>query len=126
MKAINLHELLIRFFSEHLRQQRHVSRHTLLAYRDTFRLLLRFLKRTYHICPATLELSGLSPERVLAFLVHLEQERTTACVAAMPGWPLFVPLPATLRIRSLRICPGRFVAGGPFLSSVTPGQSWVF
>jgi len=78
MKAINLHELLIRFFSEHLRQQRQVSRHTLLAYRDTFRLLLRFLKRTYHICPATLELSGLSPERVLAFPVHLEQERTNS------------------------------------------------
>ncbi len=78
MKAINLQELLIRFFSEHLREQRHVSRHTILAYRDTFRLLLRFLKRIYRVCPATLELSGLSPERVLAFLTYLEQQRANS------------------------------------------------
>lgn len=78
MKPVSLQELLIRFFTEHLRQQRHVSHHTLLAYRDTFRLLLRFLQRTYHLRPATLELSGLSPERVLAFLAHLEQQRTNS------------------------------------------------
>jgi len=75
MKALHLQELLIRFFNEHLRQQRQVSPHTVLAYRDTFRLLLHFLKRTYHVCPATLELSGLNPDRVLAFLAHLEQQR---------------------------------------------------
>jgi len=78
MKALHLQELLIRFFNEHLRQQRQVSRHTILAYRDTFRLLLRFLKRTYHVCLATLELSGLSPGRVLAFLAHLEQQRSNS------------------------------------------------
>src|SRR6266536_460235 len=78
MKIINLQELLVRFFSDHLRQQRQVSRHTILAYRDTFRLLLRFLKRTYRISPATLELSGLSSERILAFLAHLEQQRANS------------------------------------------------
>jgi site-specific recombinase XerD len=78
MKALPLQELLIRFFNEHLRQQRQVSPHTVLAYRDTFRLLLRFLKRTYHLCPATLELSGLNPDRVLAFLAHLEQQRANS------------------------------------------------
>jgi integrase/recombinase XerD len=78
MKALLLQALLIRFFDEHLRQQRQVSRHTVLAYRDTFRLLLRFLKSTYHIRPATLELSGLTPERVLAFLAHLEQNRANS------------------------------------------------
>ena len=78
MKALLLQELLIRFFDEHLRQQRQVSPHTVLAYRDTFRLLLRFLKRTYHVCPATLELGGLAAERVLAFLAHLEQQRANS------------------------------------------------
>jgi integrase/recombinase XerD len=76
MKTINFQQLLIRFFNEHLRHQRQVSRHTILAYRDTFRLLLRFLKRTDHVCLATLELSGLTPERVLAFLAYLEQQRS--------------------------------------------------
>jgi len=78
MKPLRLQELLIRFFNEHLGQHRQVSRHTILAYRDTFRLLLGFLKRTYHVCPATLELSGLKPERVLAFLTHLEQHRANS------------------------------------------------
>jgi integrase/recombinase XerD len=78
MKALLLQELLIRFLDEHLRQQRQVSPHTVLAYRDTFRLLLRFLKRTYHVRPVTLELSGLNPERVLAFLAHLEQQRANS------------------------------------------------
>jgi integrase/recombinase XerD len=78
MKTINLQELLIRFFNEHLRQQRQVSRHTILAYRDTFSLLLRFLKRTYRVCLATLELSGLSPEHVMAFLAYLEQQRSNS------------------------------------------------
>jgi site-specific recombinase XerD len=78
MKTISLHDLLIRFFSEHLAQQRQVSRHTILAYRDTFRLLLRFFKATYRLTPVTLELSGLSPDRVMAFLAHLEQERTNS------------------------------------------------
>ncbi len=78
MKSLLLQELMVRFFHEHLRQQRQVSRHTILAYRDTFRLLLRFLKRTYHVCPVTLELSGLRPERVLAFLAHLEQHRANS------------------------------------------------
>ena len=49
-----------------------------LAYRDTFRLLLRFLKRTYHVHPANLELNGLTPGRVLAFLAYLEQQRANS------------------------------------------------
>lgn len=78
MKPPPLQELLVRYFNEHLREQRRVSRHTILTYRDTFRLLLSFLKRTYHVCPATLELDGLKPERVLAFLAHLEQHRANS------------------------------------------------
>jgi integrase/recombinase XerD len=78
MKAFNLQSLLIHFFSDYLGQQRQLSRHTVLAYRDTFRLLLRFLKRTYHLAPATLELSELTPKRILAFLAYLEQERANS------------------------------------------------
>ena len=78
MKTSRLYDLLMRFFSEHLGQQRNVSRHTILAYRDTFRLLLRFLKRTYHLPPANVDLSAVTPERVLAFLAHLEQNQNNS------------------------------------------------
>lgn len=75
MKPLHLQDLLIPFFQEHLQQQRQVSRHTLLAYRDTFQLLLDFLQRAYRVWPSTLQLEALTPERVLAFLAHLEQRR---------------------------------------------------
>jgi len=79
MKGVLLAEVLTRFFTEHLRQHRNVSPHTICAYRDTFRLLLLFFKRAYRAKPATSELSLLSSERVLAFLDHLERSRGNSC-----------------------------------------------
>lgn len=58
-----------------LRTQRNLSPHTLAAYRDTFRLLLRFLADQEHIAIDQLTLDMLTPEAVLAFLEHLEQGR---------------------------------------------------
>jgi integrase/recombinase XerD len=75
MKIPSLTDLLTRYFSEHLRHHRNVSPHTIAAYRDTFRLLLRFFKQVYHTPPARLELRELNAPRVLAFLTHLEEAR---------------------------------------------------
>ncbi len=75
MKDLCLADLLTRFFTEHLLKQRSLSPHTLAAYRDTFRLMLRFFQRTYRSAPATLELGQLNYNRVLAFLSYLEQQR---------------------------------------------------
>ncbi|MFP3647837.1 site-specific integrase [Paraburkholderia sp. SIMBA_054] len=63
------------FFSEYLTEQRGVSRHTTLSYRDTMILLLRFVAISEHRDPATLDLDAISPEAVLAFLNYLEQVR---------------------------------------------------
>ena len=63
------------FFIEYLTEQRGVSRHTVLSYRDTMILLLRFVAASKHRTPATLDLEAISPEIVLAFLNYLEQER---------------------------------------------------
>ncbi|MGH7972775.1 MAG: tyrosine-type recombinase/integrase, partial [Limisphaerales bacterium] len=75
MKAMHLADLLAPFFTQHLRQHRNVSQHTVAAYRDTFRLLFRFFKENRRRPPVDLELSELAPERILAFLDHLERER---------------------------------------------------
>lgn len=75
MKTPRLADLLTRYFSEYLRQQRNVSPHTIAAYRDSFRLLLRYFKQTYRTPPATLELQDLNATRILAFLTHLEEAR---------------------------------------------------
>ena len=75
MKTTDLASLLPRFFTEHLVEQRNVSPCTVAAYRDTFRLLLRFIQRSRRAKPAELPLQVLTPTSVLAFLSHLESER---------------------------------------------------
>jgi integrase/recombinase XerD len=63
------------FFGPYLLEQRGLSRHTVLSYRDTLALLLRFIAQTRRTDPAALDLDALSPDVVLAFLNHLESER---------------------------------------------------
>jgi len=73
MKALDLANLLPRFFSEHLVQQRNVSPQTVAAYRDTFRLFLRFLHGSHRQKPSQLSLHAFTAPVVLDFLSHLEQ-----------------------------------------------------
>src|SRR5271168_243886 len=58
------------FFGPYLLEQRGLSRHTVLSYRDTLALLLRFIAQTRGTDPASLDLDALSPDVVLAFLNH--------------------------------------------------------
>lgn len=68
--------VLIRdFFCERLLNQQNVSPHTVAAYRDTFRLLLRFLRRRQQQELATLTLDNIDAPTVLAFLNDLETGR---------------------------------------------------
>jgi len=63
------------FFGPYLLEQRGLSRHTVLSYRDTLALLLRFIAQTRRTDPTALDLDAISPDIVLAFLNHLESER---------------------------------------------------
>ena len=75
MKSPDLSAWLQRYFHEYLVRQRNVSPATVAAYRDTFKLLLRYLRQKRRRNPDTLSLEILTPETVLAFLNHLEQTR---------------------------------------------------
>ena len=75
MKTPDLAKLLPRFFAEHLVSQRNVSPRTVAAYRDTFRLLLRFLQRSRRTKASGLPLHVLTASSVLDFLSYLERER---------------------------------------------------
>jgi site-specific recombinase XerD len=66
------------FFAEHLTQQRALSPCTVAAYRDTFMLFLDFATIRYGKSPAAMTLADITPEVILAFLDHLEQERRNA------------------------------------------------
>jgi integrase/recombinase XerD len=63
------------FFVDRLAKQRHASPRTVIAYRDTFRLLLCFLQRRTGKQPSQLDFEDLDAPSILAFLEHLEHDR---------------------------------------------------
>ncbi len=64
------------FFTDRLQQQRRASPHTIAAYRDTFRLLLRFVQQHLSKAPTTVCVADLDATLIAAFLNHLEADRT--------------------------------------------------
>ena len=63
------------FFTERLIGQRNASPNTVAAYRDTWRLVLRFARARTGKEPSRLDLGDLDAPLIGAFLDHLEQER---------------------------------------------------
>ena len=120
--------LLQGFFVDRLVRQRCASTHTIAAYRDTFRLLLRFANVRLHKPPSRLAIEDLDASFLSEFLDHLEKERgncarsRNARLAAIHGFFHYValtePAHALLCQRVLAIPSKRF-ARGPveFLSS---------
>ncbi|MGH7760605.1 MAG: tyrosine-type recombinase/integrase [Candidatus Dormibacteraceae bacterium] len=74
----NLAPTLQAFFTERLAQQRNASPHTIVAYRRTFHLLLRFVEQNTGKAPSRLDFMDLRASTVLDFLRHLETERANS------------------------------------------------
>ena len=68
----SLAPLLEAFFVERLQRQRRASSHTVMAYRDAFRLLLAFAETRTGKAPSDLLLADVDASLVGAFLDHLE------------------------------------------------------
>lgn len=76
MKAVNSFPALLQaFFTDRLIRQLKASPHTILSYRDTFRLLLGFARKALRKAPSALTLEDLDAPFVGAFLDWLEKER---------------------------------------------------
>ena len=73
--TLSLAPLLERFFTQRLMQQRQASPHTIISYRDTFRLLLKFAQQQLHTPPALLTFKAVDAPLIVAFLDHLEKHR---------------------------------------------------
>jgi integrase/recombinase XerD len=67
--------LLQAFFVEHLCGQKRASPRTIQSYRDTFRLLLQFLRETTGKEPAALVMRDIDAPTVLKFLDYVEGQR---------------------------------------------------
>jgi integrase/recombinase XerD len=75
MKPTDFAIRLSAFFLDYLPAQRNVSPNTVRAYRDTFRLLVRFCRDDRGWVPERLHAEQIAPQLVLDFLRHLEAER---------------------------------------------------
>lgn len=75
MIATKLAPLLEAFFTTRLQHQRRASSNTIAAYRDTFRLLLRFAQQHLGKEPSAILLADLEAPFIGAFLEHLEHDR---------------------------------------------------
>ena len=67
--------LLQSFFTEHMLSHRRASQQTVDSYRDTFRLLLRFLQQTTGKEPSRLQVADFDAPAILNFLDHIEHQR---------------------------------------------------
>src|SRR5262245_27410098 len=70
-----LAELLQNFFYQRLQSQQAASAHTLASYRDTFRLLLKFIQHKTGRSPSHQQLQDWNAANILQFLDHLEKQR---------------------------------------------------
>ncbi len=118
---MNFQALLQGFFVDRLVRQRCASAHTVAAYRDTFRLLLRFANEHLHKPPSQLSIEDLDASFLSKFLDHLESGRgncartRNARLAAIHGFFQYValtePALALLCQRVLAIPSKRFERG---------------
>jgi site-specific recombinase XerD len=70
--------LVQQFFTEYLVNQRAMSPRTLASYRDAMLLFLDFAQHRLGKMPTALNLADITPDLILAFLDHLEQQRHNA------------------------------------------------
>ncbi len=75
MNAADLAGHLQRFFTDRLLGQMGASPHTVVSYRDTFRLLLKFASKLHRRHPSDLNLEDLDAKLISSFLRYLEQDR---------------------------------------------------
>lgn len=78
MRESDLAAAIQAFFGQHLLSERGLSGHTVLAYRDTMKLLLQFACRHHRKTCADLTLQHLGADTVRCFLNHLVQDRKNA------------------------------------------------
>lgn len=74
-QPITFAALVQQFFTEYLVTQRALSPRTIASYRDAMLLFLGFAQHRLGKMPTALNLNDITPDLILAFLDHLEQQR---------------------------------------------------
>lgn len=74
-RLISFAALIQQFFTEYLVTQRALSPCTIASYRDAMLLFLDFAQLRLGKMPTAMNLSDITPDLIMAFLTHLEQQR---------------------------------------------------
>lgn len=80
MKTTDFAQCLASYLTMYLPGQLGLAENTILAYRDTFKLVLLFAETKYRLRPEKITLADFNTDFITAFLHWLEQERG-CCVA---------------------------------------------
>ena len=75
MKTDTFQSLLRRFFLERLMNQQKVSPCTIQSYKDTFRILLKYMNESRGIKADALAIEDMNANTVIGFLNYLEHDR---------------------------------------------------
>jgi len=75
MKPTNFTIHLTGFLSDYLTLQKSVSKNTILSYRDTFKLLIKYCQENEKINAERITIEQLSKDLIIRFLEWLESER---------------------------------------------------
>lgn len=75
MKTTDFAQCLASYLTMYLPGQLGLSENTIMAYRDTFKLVLLFAETKYHLRPEKITLADFNTDFITAFLQWLEQER---------------------------------------------------
>ena len=103
MTPIPFPRLLHAFFHDWLVQQRNVSHHTVLSYRDSWRMFLQFVALKKVTSVAKLGLSDLTEVQDLAFLEDIEHVRSPRLERGTVDWPHCIASSASLLAVSRRL-----------------------
>ena len=72
------------YFTTFAHTQRDLSGNTIASYRDTWRMLLKFLTATLGVPPEALDFEAITAAHVTGFLDHLENERGNSAKTRTP------------------------------------------
>ena len=75
MKPNDFAKYLTEFLTTYLQGQKNVSKNTILSYRDTFKLLLRYCRDMKSLPPERITMAALTAELITGFLNWVEGER---------------------------------------------------
>jgi site-specific recombinase XerC len=116
---------LQRFFT-HLRSENAVSPHTISAYRDTFRILLRFMAEQRGVSIDQIPWEAFSPDTILAFLQYLETKRLNTARSRNARLAAIAPLCALQSLLARLILQATFSAFLPFHANASTSQCSAF